>query len=206
MDLKNTYNKIAEDWHADHQQDDWWIEGTNTFISMLSSGAGVLDVGCGGGFKSGYLQQRGLRVTGVDFSEKLIAIAKREVSGPEFLVADMRDLSCLGSRRFDGVFAQASLLHIPKGEVTAVLAGLHALIKPDGLLYIAVKGTRPGGLEEEIKEENDYGYPYQRFFSYFEMEELEKHFESLGLEVVYKNTNPVGRTEWLQIIGRKPNE
>jgi hypothetical protein len=27
MDLKSTYNKIAEDWHKNHQQDDWWVEG-----------------------------------------------------------------------------------------------------------------------------------------------------------------------------------
>ena len=48
MNLKETYNKIAEDWHADHSSDDWWQEGTDKFIWNLKNGASVLDVGCGG--------------------------------------------------------------------------------------------------------------------------------------------------------------
>jgi len=41
-------------------------------------------------------------------------------------------------------------------------------------LYIAVREKRPGRVEEEIKNESDYRYPYQRFFSYFTLDEIKK--------------------------------
>lgn len=202
MNLKETYNRIAEEWHKDHQRDDWWIEGTDTFISLLPSGAHVLDVGCSGGFKSRYLIERGFRVTGVDFSENFIAIARHEVSGADFHVMDMRRVGELPGQ-FDAVFSQASLLHIPKKETRSVIEGFVSKLKQKGLLYIAVKGVRPGKPEEEIKEENDYGYPYRRFFSYFSLTELGEHCVALGLTVAHENVRTVGSTDWIQIVAKK---
>lgn len=202
MNLKDTYNKIAEDWHADHKQDDWWVEGTNHFCSLLDKGDKVIDVGCGAGVKSRYLSKKGLDVTGIDFSEKLIDIAKRESTGIEFVVMDMKDLSKL-NRKFDGVFAQASLLHIPKDGIVDILDILMSILKSDGYIYIAVKGKHPDGPEEAILKESDYGYDYERFFSYFTMDELKGYFNDLKLEIVYKNHRVFGKTDWLQIIGKK---
>jgi len=202
MNLKDTYNKIANDWYNDHKADDWWVDGTDTFVSFLNDNKTILDVGCGAGVKSKYLTGKGLNVTGIDFSEKLIEIAKREVLGAQFHVMDMKDVSNLGIK-FDGIFAQASLLHIPKKEIAGVLTGLLSCLISGGYLYAAVKGTRPDGKDEEVLKENDYGYQYERFFSYFTMDELKKHFFDLGLSIVYENSKLVGKTTWLQIIGKK---
>ena len=97
----------------------------------------------------------------------------------------------------------ASLLHIAKDNIVNVLTKLSCVIKPGGLLYVAVKGVNASGKEEDVLKENDYGYEYERFFSYYRMEELEKYFTDLNLEIIYKNSNLVGRTDWLQVIGRK---
>lgn len=202
MDLRETYNKIAEEWHRSHQADDWWVKGTDTFIAFLKPKDLVLDAGCAASTKSAYLIKKGLRVMGIDFSNKLIEIAKCEVPQGEFQVLDMREVQSM-PQKFDGIFAQASLLHIPKKEVGAVLAGFAAKLKPHGLLYIAVKGMRDGGPEEEVKEESDYGYPYQRFFSYYTMDELKAHFAALGLKVVHEDTKRTGKSDWLQLIGRR---
>lgn len=202
MNLKETYNRIAEDWFKDHKNDDWWHDGTNTFISLLPEHAYILDVGCGAGVKSRYLTNKGLKVTGIDFSDKLIEIAKRESPEIDFKVLDMNGVQNLHIE-FDGVFAQASLLHIPKNNIVNVLTNLVSVIKQGGLLYIAVKGINASGKEEDILKENDYGYEYERFFSYYRMEELEKYLNESNLEVVYKNSNLVGKTDWLQIIGKK---
>lgn len=115
MNLQETYNRIARDWHKDHQKDDWWVEGVRQFISLLPAGGSVLDVGCGAGTKTKYLQKKGLDVMGIDFAAEMIAIAKEEVPNAEFAVGDMRALP-LFKKRFDGIFAQASLLHISKNE------------------------------------------------------------------------------------------
>ncbi len=202
MNLKETYNRIAEDWYKDHQDDDWWIDGTGKFLSLLKAGDRVLDVGCGAGIKSKYLVEKGMEVTGIDFSEKFIELAKKEAPKASFQVLDMREVESLG-QQFEGVFAQASLLHIPKKEIREVLEGLVSVLKAEGYLYVAVKGRRMEEVEEGVRVEKDYGYEYSRFFSYYLMEELEEYFKSFNLDIVYRNVKRVGQTEWLQIIGRK---
>ena len=112
MNLKDTYNKIAEEWNRTHQTDDWWVEGTERFVSFLKPGDLVLDVGCGPGTKSKYLIGKGLRVFGIDLADKFIKIARQKVPEAEFAVLDMQEMEKL-EKNFDGIFAQASLLHIP---------------------------------------------------------------------------------------------
>ncbi|MBY0472996.1 class I SAM-dependent methyltransferase [Patescibacteria group bacterium] len=204
-DLKNTYNKIAEDWFSDHNSDTWWIEGTDHLASLLPQGASVLDIGCGAGHKSKYLSEKGFKVTGGDFSEEMVKIAKREVPGVNFQVLDLYNLAVLSEKneKFDCVFAQAVLLHIPKSDVQQIISNMGSLLNQNGLLYVAVKEIWDGNTDEETLTENDYGYEYKRFFSYYTTEELEGYFKNAGLEVVYKNVNKVGRTNWIQIIGKK---
>src|SRR3989338_637976 len=202
MNLRETYNRIAEEWHKDHQQEDWWVEGTDKFISFLKPGDSVLDVGCGGGTKYAYLVKKGLRVVGIDFSEKMIEIAKREVPEGTFLVLDLGDVDKL-DYLFDGIFMQAALLHVPKKEVIGKLEKLTKKLKVGGYLYVGVKERKPEGVEEEIKTEDDYGYPYERFFSYFTTDEVESYLRKAGLEVVSSEIKHSWNTNWIQVIGRK---
>lgn len=205
-DLKATYNKIAEGWHADHQSDDWWQAGTDEFISHLKKGDRVLDVGCAGGTKSSYLAAKGLEVVGIDFSENLIAIAKKEVPKAKFLVMDIHDLDKLEGN-FDGIFMQAVLLHIPKKEILEILQKAAQKLNAGGYLYVAIKEKIEGGVDEEVKIDDDYGYQYERFFSYFTLAEFKKYFDEVGLEMIYKDVLPPSRTarrsNWMQVIGKK---
>lgn len=200
--LKDTYNLIAEDWHRDHQKDDWWVEGTDKFVSFLSTGVRVLDVGCGSGVKAKYLSNKGVKVVGLDLSDKMIEIARREVSEAEFIVGDMAQLANVEGE-FDGIFMQASLLHIPKAEAPKVLASLNAKLKKGGYFYVGVKALMPGAPEEEIEKENDYGYEYERFFSYYSLDELRGYFKDLDLEIVRELVASSGKRPWIQVIGRK---
>lgn len=202
MDLKETYNRIAEDWFKGHHGDDWWVEGADTFASLLTPGALVLDIGCGAGVKSKYLSDKGIKVVGADFSEKMIEIAKREVPAADFRVADIKNLNTI-PETFDGVFAQAVLLHIPKDEAEKVVVGLANKLKKDGYLYIAVKEKWPDGKEEEVVKANDYGYEYERFFSYFTLPEVKKYLTDAGLQIRYENVSRAGRTNWIQVIAQK---
>ena len=202
MDLKSTYNRIAEDWFKDHHGDTWWVEGTDKFISFLKPGALVLDVGCGAGVKSKYLLDKGLKIIGIDFSEKMIDIARREVLGATFHVMDIKDLNGL-NENFDGILAQAVLLHISKTEVGDVVKGLRDKLVDGGYLYIAVKQKREDGKEEEILKEENYGYKYERFFSYFTLPEIQKHVANAGMAMCYENVALFGHTTWIQVICRK---
>lgn len=200
--LKAIYNKIAKDWAKDHQEDSWWVEGINKFISYLNMGDKVLDVGCGAGTKSKYLIGKGLQVTGIDFSEEMIKLANQQVPAGTFFVMDIKDLSDL-KNTFAGILAQAVLLHIPKKEVSHVLQQLKDTLDQNGYLYIAVKELRPGGKEEETVVENDYGYEYSRFFSYFTLDEIKGYLKNLQMETLYENSVQTGKTTWLQVIAQK---
>ena len=204
MSLAETYDRIAEFWHADHQTDDWWQEGTDRFISFLPQGASVLDVGCGSGVKSKYLRARELAAVGIDISENLLAIARRESPDGDFRKLSMLELEQV-PETFDGVFAQASLLHIAKADAPTAVRKMAGRAKPGGFVYVAVKEARPDQPEERIEKESDYGFEYERFFSYFSMEELKRYFSDAGLETVFEDrkSSPSGKTVWLQIIGKK---
>lgn len=202
MDLKSTYNKIADDWFKDHQEDTWWHEGTTKFVSVLPKNATVLDIGCGAGVKSKYLSEKDLKVTGIDFSEKMIEIAKREVPGVDFMVGDIYELDSY-NKKFNAVFAQAVLLYIPKKRVMEVLEKLKNKLNPNGVLYLAVKEvSKDDGLEEKNLKENDYGYEYERFFSYFTLPEIKEYIKKLGLSVIWENVANSGRTNWIQVIAK----
>ena len=201
--LRETYDRIAGDWARDHEADSWWRECTARFASLLPVGARVLDAGCGAGQKAKFFQDRGMRVLGIDFSEKLLAIARQTSPATDFRLLDLRHISTL-SEQFEGVFAQASLLHIPRAEALSVITGMVSRLVPEGLLYIAVKAHRPGNPEEEIVTERDYGYDYQRFFSYYTLDEISGHVESAGLSLMHAEGSQASKGDWIQIIGRKP--
>ena len=197
MDLKATYDKIAKDWHKDHQPDTWWMPGVDKFASLVGPSKLILDVGCGTGIKSKYLIDKGLKVIGIDFSQEMIDIAKREVPEGEFLVMDMDNISTL-TNTFDGIFVHSSLLHTKKNLVHNVLDGLLKKLKSGGYFYVAVKKKQPDGPDEEMVKENDYGYEYERFFSYFTVEEIKEHFSRLGVKFIYQ-----ADTSGIQMIGQK---
>ncbi len=193
---------IAEDWVRDHHSDTWWQEGTEKFLSLLPPHASILDVGCGAGVKTRYITQKGFKVTGIDFSEKMIEIARRESPDIPFEVLDMYELE-KHTVKYDGVFAQASLLHIRKERIQEVVSQLRNILVPGGLLYIAVKGIREDGVQEDVKKEYDYGYEYERFFSYYSLSELETYLTQAGMDVLWTLDTLSGRTHWLQIVGKR---
>jgi SAM-dependent methyltransferase len=200
-DLAKTYDRIAEDWHNDHVDDDWWLEETDRLIARLAPGASVLDVGCGSGLKSKYFLDRGFKVIGIDISESLLAIARRLAPGGDYRLLSMEELDQV-PETFDLVFAQASLLHIPKREAAAVVAKMAERTKQSGFVYVAVKETKPGQPDESMLKESDYGYEYERFFSYFTQEEIEGYMEAAGLAVI-SAAKSGNKTIWIQVVGQK---
>jgi len=201
-DLKDTYNKIAKDWNGDHIIDTWWFSGTDKFLSLLPKEASILDVGCAGGFKTNYIKEKGFNVEGIDFSEEMIKDAQERFKGINFEVRNVYDLDKI-NKTYDGIFSQAVLLHIPKKDILEILEKIKSKLNKGGFAYIAVKEKKDGGVEEEIKKENDYGYEYERFFSYFSLDELKNYFKELNMEVVYEKIESSGRANWINIIGKK---
>lgn len=112
------------------------------FIGAFSPGASVLDLGCGGGHDAQVMAGAGLRVTAIDGSPGLAAEASRRLGRP---VKVMKFEELTEEGRYDGVWANASLLHVPIDGLPDVLGRVWRALKAGGLLFASFKaGAGPG--------------------------------------------------------------
>ena len=129
--------------HYDHRAQAFW-EGTRDHDVSQNIAAllqyieaqppfELLDFGCGPGRDLKTFTQLGHRATGVEGAPQFAAMA-RAYSGCEVLQQNFLQLS-LPDRRFDGVFANATLFHVPGQELPRVLKQLWAALKPGGVLF-----------------------------------------------------------------------
>lgn len=106
------------------------------FLSLVPAGGSILDAGCGSGRDSLSFSRRGYRVTAFDASEQLVERSAKLTGLPvlrlSFQQLDYED-------EFDGVWACASLLHVPRAQMRDVLARLARALKPGGVLYASFK-------------------------------------------------------------------
>lgn len=200
-DLKHTYNKIADDYFEDHKDDTWDDDHLSIFTEKLAPGSVVLDLGCGPGVESRKLNEKGLTVHGLDLSGELLAIAKKQTPEATFIEGSMLDPLPYDNDFFDGVFAKASLLHVPKKEIDFVMSEILRVLKKGGYLHLALK---QGDGEKETTE-NGYGYEYKRQFSFWMPKELNELFAKYDLELIKKDKwlKPEVNTVWLKYILKK---
>jgi len=115
----------------------------------------ILDFGCGPGRDLQAFTRLGHRAVGVDGCARFVDMA-RAASGCPVWHQDFLALA-LPSAQFDGIFANASLFHVPSRELPRVLGELHAALKPDGVLF----SSNPRGNGEEDWNGGRYGVYHQ---------------------------------------------
>ncbi|PTM42021.1 class I SAM-dependent methyltransferase [Bosea sp. 124] len=112
------------------------------FAAALPAGGRVLELGCGGGHDSVELLARGLDLVPTDGSPELAAQASERLGRPVAVLL-FEDIDAQAA--FDGVFANACLLHVPRSGLPGILARIHAALKPGGVFYASFKaGTDEG--------------------------------------------------------------
>ena len=112
------------------------------FASMLAPNAAVLELGCGSGRDSAALIAKGLDLTPSDGSPELASEAQKRLDRP---VQVLRFADLAAENAYDGVYANACLLHVPRAELPAILRGIHRALRADGVFYSSFKeGTQEG--------------------------------------------------------------
>ena len=106
------------------------------FLTLIPAGGYILDAGCGSGRDARFFLDRGYRVTAFDASAELVTLAT-EHTGIPVSVLRFQDLNC--KQRFDGIWACASLLHVPAPELADSVHRLSDALKPAGILYASFK-------------------------------------------------------------------
>jgi SAM-dependent methyltransferase len=106
------------------------------FLGLLPSGASILELGCGAGNHSAVMLSEGFAVRATDGSPEMAAIASRRLGHP---VEAMRFDQLDAYDAYDGVWASACLLHVPRDELESILGRIHRALKPSGLFYASFK-------------------------------------------------------------------
>ncbi len=117
-----------------------WAKGPSTrligFLKLLPPGGAVLELGCGAGNHAANMLAAGFAVRATDGSPEMAEIAARRLGQP---VEAMRFDELDEVEVYDGVWASACLLHVPRPELSGILARIHRALKPDGLFYASFK-------------------------------------------------------------------
>lgn len=118
------------------------------FAELVGEGGEVADLGCGPGRVTAFLASRGLSVFGLDLSESMLAIARRENPGLRFERGSMQELE-LPDGSLDGVVSWYSIIHTPEDHLPALFAGFHRVLRPGGHLLLGFQcGDEPRHYEE----------------------------------------------------------
>lgn len=189
--------------YEQHAQSFW--EGTRdhdvsqNIAALLKHIAGpppfdLLDFGCGPGRDLRTFTALGHRAVGLEGAPRLAAMARAH-SGCEVLEQRFLQLD-LPAQRFDGVFANAALFHVPRQVLPQVLLQLHACLRPGGVLF----SSNPRGQGQEGWSGARYGvyhdWPsWRALVTAAGFEELEHYYRPAGL--------PIAQQPWLASVWRR---
>ena len=191
-----TYDKYAEKYFQINNSIDEIKNLLEIFVENLN-GEKILDAGCGHGRDAKFFSDLGYEVTGVDLSEKLLEIARKNAPKAEFYLMDMRNLA-FPSDYFDGIWACASFLHIPKKDSRKTLDEFYRVLKPNGLLYLSVKEGCGVGFVKSAQYGNE-----ERYFVFYNSKELRELVE--GKFKVFNEIIEKKKDNWINIFARKLN-
>jgi SAM-dependent methyltransferase len=189
--------------HYNDTADDFW-QGTNdhdvsqNYAALLGSLRGspcrILDFGCGPGRDLRYFRDLGHEAIGLDGAARFVAMA-RQHSGCQVLHQDFLALS-LPPEGFDGIFANASLFHVPRQELPRVLRELWDTLKTGGVLF----ASNPRGKNQE-------GWSGDRYGSYRDLASWRRYVTGAGFAEIDHYYRPPGRPRaqqpWLATVWRK---
>lgn len=154
----------------------------------------ILDLGCGPGRDLRRFTALGHEAVGLDGSGELVAMARAETDC-EVLHQDFFALD-LPRDRFDGIFANASLFHVPSRELPRILRDLAATLKPNGVLFC----SNPRGRNEE-------GWAGRRYGCFHDLESWRAYVTAAGFRELHHYYRPPGRPRseqpWLATVWRK---
>jgi SAM-dependent methyltransferase len=133
------YRRNAESYAA-------WAKGPSArligFLGLLAEGGSILELGCGSGSHAAEMLARGFVLRATDGSPEMAEIASRRLNHP---VATMRFDELTESDAYDGVWASACLLHVPKADLAGILMRIYRALKARGVFYASYKAGEGDG-------------------------------------------------------------
>jgi SAM-dependent methyltransferase len=196
QETQNTYNQSADELSRHYDE----IGSRDGDIDLAFTLAGnpnradVLELGCGNGRDARSILDRTPNYTGVDSSEKMIAIARAKLPQATFKLADVRDYQYGGP--YNIVFAFALFRHLDLDEVTKVLKRVADALKPGGIFYIS---SMYGEAYQSVPRNDTYG---TREMYLYNPRIILKHC-SPKLKNIEEIYDTIDSREWFELVLRK---
>jgi SAM-dependent methyltransferase len=188
---KSSYDGHAKDWAKYFDDAGGWPKQLAKFKELLPKGK-VLEIGAGTGRDAKDLISLGYEYVGTDISDELLKVARSRMPNQIFIQQSVYDLSA--SDKFDGFWASAMLLHIPKSRINDALQQIKSVLKPNAIGFISIKD----GDGEKITNHNfENGEELERLFTYWSKEEFTKVLRDNDFEVLDYDYKPISeKTNW----------
>lgn len=184
-ETQSVYENQASDWHRLRTQSLFEKPFLDHFISHLPKGASLLDLGCGSGIAiADYFIEAGFDVTGIDYSDTMIALAKTQYPKGKWSVQDIRDIQL--NQKFDAIYSWHGFFHLSVDEQKEALPKIAGLVKLGGNLMLTV-GTAEGEVTGQVGGETVY-------HASLHPDDYKARLKSLGFETVeYKQEEKEGQ-------------
>lgn len=179
MSVMSDYNDIALEYCDEFCNIDVYNGFIDKWLQTMQKG-NILDAGCGGGNNCQYINEKdGFQAYGIDFSDAMIAEARKRYPNVKIKKMDMTNIS-FPNQIFDGILSNCSLMHIPLELLSQTLQGFKRILKPKGkLLLIVLEGNG----EEMVEEPYRQGLDIHVYTKYFTAEEISKILNDNGFKV-----------------------
>ncbi|MBI4022555.1 class I SAM-dependent methyltransferase [Candidatus Berkelbacteria bacterium] len=188
-----TYNQHARAWADQHNTADYWQTEFDQFQELLPKGR-VVEFGAAHGRDAAQLAARGYDYLGTDVATELLAVAAERLPALEFRTMSLYELE-LPDQAFDGFWASAVLLHIPRSKLAQALREMHRVLRPGGIGFLSVK---QGVGEEMVTDPDLAGGSGPRYFVYYQGEALTTELQQAGFRVRLQYVKSVSnKTHWL---------
>ena len=132
----DAYNQVAAQWAAEHDDPEYWSLELDLFHQLLPQGS-IVEIGSGGGRDAKELIAFGYHYTGTDISAGLLQVAQQALPGQTFVQQSVYDLSF--DQEFDGFWASAVLLHIPRSRIHQALSRIRQSLRVGAIGFISLK-------------------------------------------------------------------
>jgi SAM-dependent methyltransferase len=194
--VKTGYNQIAKRYLATRTTDSDDVRLLGDFIELLSADARILDAGCGAGLPISKMLAEHFDVTGVDFSEAQIELARQKVPNARFLCEDMTRLN-LPEDTFDGICSYYAIIHIPREEHRSLLANFHRMLKTGGMALLCLGAEN---LNDDIDE--DY-FGARMYWSHYDSATYLRMLKECGFAIMWARYVKDGDGGHLFVLAQK---
>ncbi len=183
------YNLVAQNYHDKRNKNDGLSE-LNEFAKQFKKGEKILDLGCGAGVPvTKFLVEHEFEVTGVDISEAMLKLAKKNVPKAKYVKSNMLDID-FPENSFDGLTAFYSIIHVSREKQAELFKKINKILRLDGIILISM-----GSEEWEGKSDDFHGA--KMTWSQWSPEKSIQIIKDAGFEIIFdKHIESDGETHY----------